>query len=51
MLVAGPAITEQKPLGTRTTFADLGATICEYLGLRHDDLPGTSALGQLGVKK
>jgi phosphopentomutase len=51
MLVAGPAITEQKPLGTRTTFADLGATICEYLGLPHDDLPGTSALGELGVKK
>ena len=51
MLVAGPAITEQKPLGTRNTFADLGATICEYLGLRHDDLPGTSALGELGVKK
>jgi len=51
MLVAGPAITEQKPLGTRTTFADLGATICEYLGLRHDDMPGTSALGELGVKK
>jgi phosphopentomutase len=51
MLVAGPAITEQKPLGTRSTFADLGATICDYLGLRHDDLPGTSALGELGVKK
>jgi len=51
MLVAGPAITEQKPLGTRTTFADLGATICDYLGLRHDDMPGTSALGELGVKK
>jgi phosphopentomutase len=51
MLVAGPAITEQKPLGTRTTFADLGATIADYLGLRHDDLPGNSALGELGVKK
>jgi len=51
MLVAGPAITEQKPLGTRTTFADLGATISDYLGLRHDDMPGTSALGELGVKK
>jgi phosphopentomutase len=51
LLVAGPAITEQKPLGTRSTFADLGATICDYLGLPHDDLPGTSVLGQLGVKK
>ena len=47
MLVAGPAITEQKPLGTRTTFADLGATICEYLGVPTKGLAGTSVLGEL----
>jgi phosphopentomutase len=51
LLVAGPAITQQIPLGTRSTFADLGATICDYLGIGTGNLPGRSVLGELGVKK
>jgi len=47
MLVAGPSIAAQRPLGTRETFADLGATIADYLGLPQDGLPGTSALPEL----
>ncbi|HVS33781.1 MAG TPA: phosphopentomutase, partial [Thermoanaerobaculia bacterium] len=48
LLIAGPRVTTTA-LGTRKTFADLGATICEYLGLSRERLPGTSALGDLGV--
>ncbi|MEA2571776.1 MAG: phosphopentomutase [Acidobacteriota bacterium] len=47
LLVAGPSITRQAPLGTRDTFADLGATICDYLGLPSGDLPGKSVLPEL----
>jgi phosphopentomutase len=47
LLVAGPSITQQTPLGTRDTFADLGATICDYLGLPSGDLPGKSVLPEL----
>ena len=47
LLVAGPSITQQAPLGTRDTFADLGATICDYLGLPSGDLPGKSVLPEL----
>ncbi|HEY8711330.1 MAG TPA: phosphopentomutase [Thermoanaerobaculia bacterium] len=48
LLIAGPSIRNEKPLGTRTTFADLGATICEYLGVPSRGLAGTSVLSQLG---
>jgi phosphopentomutase len=48
LLIAGPRVTT-KSLGTRKTFADLGATICHYLGLSRSGLPGTSALDELGV--
>ncbi len=48
LLIAGPRV-KTTALGTRKTFADLGATICEYLGLSRERLPGTSALGDLGV--
>ena len=49
LLVAGPRITEAKPLGTRSTFADLGATICEYLQLSREGITGRSVLPELGV--
>jgi len=48
LIVAGPRVVAQS-LGTRSTFADLGATICEHLGLPMQGLPGTSVLQQ--VKK
>jgi len=47
LLVAGPGIG-QRELGTRDTFADLGATIADYLGLEPDGIPGTSVLPELG---
>jgi phosphopentomutase len=51
LLVAGPRIREAKPLGTRSTFADLGATICEYLDLPGDGIAGRSVLPELGVNE
>jgi phosphopentomutase len=51
LVVAGPRIFGARPLGTRSTFADLGATICEMLDLPLAGLAGTSALGALGVKR
>lgn len=47
LLVAGPRITTQHPLGTRDTFADLGASVCEHLGIPHNGLPGRSVLSEL----
>jgi phosphopentomutase len=47
LLIAGPQIVQRRPLGTRSTFADLGATICDHLGIPQDGLPGTSALPEL----
>jgi phosphopentomutase len=47
LLIAGPSVSRGTELGTRDTFADLGATICDYLGLPSDDLPGKSALPEL----
>ena len=51
LLVAGPRIRGAKPLGTRSTFADLGATICEYLALPPDGIVGRSVLAELGVSE
>ncbi len=51
LLVAGPAVTALRSLGTRSTFSDLGVTICDFLGISREGFPGTSALGQAGVKK
>ncbi len=51
LIVAGPRIRGAKPLGTRSTFADLGATICDYLALPTTGLAGASVLGELGVKE
>ena len=47
LLVAGPRVKGDRPLGTRSTFADLGATVCDYLGLPQEGLPGTSVLPEL----
>ena len=47
LLIAGPRIVQRRPLGTRKTFADLGATICEHLGIPQNGFPGTSALSEL----
>jgi phosphopentomutase len=49
LIVAGPSIDRARPLGTRSTFADLGATVCELLDLPVDGLAGTSVLPELGV--
>jgi phosphopentomutase len=51
LVVTGPRIHGARPLGTRSTFADLGATICDFLALPSAGLAGTSALGALGVKE
>ncbi|HEV8660144.1 MAG TPA: phosphopentomutase [Thermoanaerobaculia bacterium] len=47
LLVAGPSVQREKRLGTRRTFADLGATICDYLGVPVKGLAGTSVLPEL----
>jgi phosphopentomutase len=46
LVIAGPRV---KPLslGTRTTFADLGATVAEYLDLSREGLPGKSVLREV----
>ncbi|MGZ7030633.1 MAG: phosphopentomutase [Thermoanaerobaculia bacterium] len=49
LLVAGPRIRAARSLGTRDTFADLGATICDYLKVSGARLPGRSVLPDLGV--
>jgi phosphopentomutase len=51
LLVAGPKIRGGRPLGTRDTFADLGATICDYLGISRERLQGRSVLPDLGVSE
>jgi phosphopentomutase len=50
LIITGPRVRGARPLGTRKTFADLGATICDYLGLPSTGLAGTSALPELGVE-
>ncbi|HSP16987.1 MAG TPA: phosphopentomutase [Thermoanaerobaculia bacterium] len=51
LLVAGPSVKSGLHLGTRRTFADLGATICDYLGIPAAGLAGTSVLPQLGARQ
>ncbi|HXI14188.1 MAG TPA: phosphopentomutase [Thermoanaerobaculia bacterium] len=46
LIVAGPKVTA-RPLGTRKTFADLGVTICQLLGVPADGFPGVGALDQV----
>jgi phosphopentomutase len=50
MLIAGPRVRGARPLGTRSTFSDLGVSICDYLGISNDGFPGRSALEEAGVK-
>jgi phosphopentomutase len=50
LIVAGPRIRGARPLGTRSTFADLGATICDVLGLPANGIAGRSVLPELGVE-
>ncbi|HEX6087922.1 MAG TPA: phosphopentomutase [Thermoanaerobaculia bacterium] len=47
LVIAGPRIKGARPLGTRRTFADLGATVAELLELPAQGLTGTSVLGEL----
>jgi phosphopentomutase len=47
LVIAGPPVRGGRPLGTRGTFGDLGATICDYLGIDRDGLAGTSALPEV----
>jgi phosphopentomutase len=47
LLVAGPRVREGRSLGTRRTFADLGASICELLQIDAEGLPGTSVLSEV----
>ncbi len=51
LVITGPGIVEAKPLGTRSTFADLGATVGEMLQLSLEGMQGTSVLAQLGVTR
>ena len=51
MLIAGPKIRTARPLGTRSTFSDLGVTICDYLEIDGNGFPGRSALAEAGVTK
>ena len=46
LVIAGPQV-QPGPLGTRETFADLGATVLQHLGLDHAPMPGKSALNQV----
>jgi phosphopentomutase len=46
LIVAGPRV-KALSLGTRATFADLGVTLAEYLGLSLVGLPGTSVLQEV----
>ncbi|MGZ8868441.1 MAG: phosphopentomutase [Thermoanaerobaculia bacterium] len=47
LIIAGPTVAGVS-LGTRPTFADLGATICDYLNVSNEGLAGRSVLGELG---
>jgi len=47
LVIAGPPVRGGRALGTRSTFGDLGATICDYLGIASDGLAGTSALPEV----
>jgi len=47
LVVAGPGVRGGRPLGTRSTFADLGATICDFLDVARDGLAGKSALPEV----
>ena len=47
LLVAGAGGERAIDLGTRASFADIGATVAELLGVAWDGMPGTSFAGDL----
>jgi phosphopentomutase len=47
LLVAGPSVKGNRPLGTRKTFADLGKSVCDLLSVSAAGFPGTSVLPEL----
>jgi phosphopentomutase len=47
LLVAGHRVSGGHALGTRATFADLGLTICDFLGISPHGFPGKSVLPEL----
>lgn len=49
VLVAGARTEEPVDLGVRPTFADVGATVADVLGVGTEGLAGTSFAGQLGM--
>lgn len=46
LVIAGPGVRAVS-LGTRRTFADLGATVLEHLGVDQKPLPGASVLSKI----
>ena len=46
LLATGPGVKTRSPLGTRTTFADLGQTLASNFGVSRLD-HGTSFLGEI----
>ena len=46
LIVAGPRVAATS-LGTRSSFADLGATICEHLGISSEGIPGRGVLKEV----
>ncbi|MDX1582084.1 MAG: phosphopentomutase [Thermoanaerobaculia bacterium] len=49
LIVAGPRIGHQISLGIRPLFADLGATVANYLGADRTGMPGESLLPRLEI--
>jgi phosphopentomutase len=47
MLAYGKKICKNKNLGTRNSFADIGATILEYFGLPTNEIAGESFLKEI----
>ena len=50
LLVVGAAVQPGVHLGIRSTFADLGQTVAEYLGCACQNLPGQSFMNQIIMK-
>ncbi len=49
LIMYGARAAGLSALGTRATFADLGATICDHAGIPSDGLPGKSVLQEQGA--
>lgn len=47
LLIAGAGVRNARSLGTRSTFADLGATVCDWLGIPNRGLAGTTVLPEI----